>query len=218
MSLLFAMVLKDSIVMASDSRTTWTHKDNTITYQDGTKKTFILNDKIGVSTCRNASINKQTIEFHFNKFKELHKDKTITKIPKLLKEYFLELKPTCDIVFFVAGYDSKNKPHAYKVYTQQEIEKVNCSKPTSFWEGEKNFASRAFGTLYVYNKYNYKRHQDYKLPIEKFTLKKGVEYAKFIINTSIEYMKFFDVKQTIGGGIDVLAILPSGTFWYEKNN
>lgn len=59
MSLLVTVVTKDGIIMASDSRTTWTHKDNTITYQDGTKKTFILNDKIGVSTCRMLlSINK----------------------------------------------------------------------------------------------------------------------------------------------------------------
>ena len=32
MSLLVTVVTKDGIIMASDSRTTWTHKDNTITY------------------------------------------------------------------------------------------------------------------------------------------------------------------------------------------
>ena len=45
MSLLVTVVVNDGIVMAADSRTTWTHKDGTITYQDGSHKLFQYNNK-----------------------------------------------------------------------------------------------------------------------------------------------------------------------------
>ena len=42
MSLLLTAILKDGIVMASDSRSTYTHKDKSVTYQDGSKKLYIF--------------------------------------------------------------------------------------------------------------------------------------------------------------------------------
>ena len=160
MSLLVSVFLNDGIIMASDSRTTFTHKDKTVTYQDGTHKLFVYNDKIAISTCRNASVNGQTNEFHFNKFKEKYPNESIHKIPKLLKEYYLNLKSDCDVAFFVVGYDSNNKPVGYRVYTQEKNERLSVSSPTSYWLGDRNFASRAFGEVYIKKGTSYLKHED----------------------------------------------------------
>ena len=63
--------------------------------------------KIAVSTCRNASINRQTIEFHFNKFKE--------------KNMAVEI----NLDFFVSNGDSyyrTGESFCERAYTKQEIE------------------------------------------------------------------------------------------------
>ena len=146
MSLLIAAFLKDCILMAADSRSTWKHKDGTVTYQDGTKKLFILNDKVAISTCRNAHFNGQTVEWHMNKFIDLYRHEKINKIPDLLKEFFLKIKPDCNVAFFVAGYNDKNKPVGYSVYTQEKNVKIYTSSPVAHFKGETNFVSRAFST------------------------------------------------------------------------
>ena len=217
MSLLVTVVVNDGIVMAADSRTTWSHNDGTITYQDGTHKLFQYNDKIAISTCRNASVNRQTIEYHFNKFKEKYPDLTIHKIPKQLKDYFLKLKSDCNIAFFVVGYDQNNKPAGYRVYTQEKSERLSVSYPTSYWLGDRNFASRTFGKVYVKKGTKYIEHEDYNLQLNKYSLLDAVKYATFMIEASSKYQEFFDVKKTIGGPIDVLIIQKSGSYWYSKH-
>ena len=217
MSLLVTVVVNNGIVMAADSRTTWTHKDGTITYQDGTHKLFQYNNKIAVSSCRNASINRQTIEFHFNKIKEKYPDLTIHKLPKQLKDYFLSLKSDCNIAFFVVGYDNNDKPVGYRVYTQEKNERLSVSYPTSYWLGDRNFASRAFGKVYVKDGSKYIEHEDYKLRLDKYSLIDAVKYATFMIEASSKYQEFFDVKKTIGGPIDILIIQKSGSYWYSKH-
>ena len=215
MSLLVTAILNDGIIMACDSRTTWTHSDKTVTYQDGSKKLFILNNKIAISTCRNASLHGQTIEWYMNKFIELHKDKKISRVPKLLKDYFLSIKPDCNVAFFVAGYNDSNKPIVYKVYTQQENEKLYTSSPCSYWLGETNFVSRAFGPVYIRKGASYKKHTSYNLLIDKFSIEDGIKYCKYLINSSEEYLKFFDIKQTIGGDTKIVVIKPDRIYWYQ---
>ena len=62
----------------------------------------------------------------------------------------------------------------------------------------------------------YVKHDSYTLPLDKYSLKQCVDYAKFIINTTEEYIKLYDIDQTVGGYIDVLVVQPTGTFYYDK--
>lgn len=71
MSLIIALHLGEGIVMASDSRTTFSttiHKqdgtivqNNGVHYSDSSYKTFLTPKGVGISTCGQASINNKPI-------------------------------------------------------------------------------------------------------------------------------------------------------------
>ena len=218
MSLLFAMVLKDSIVMASDSRTTFSYKDGRVTYVDTTYKTVIMDGHIGISHCRNASYKGKTISEHLYDFMEIYKGRHITRIPALLKKYFNDLSPKLDIAFFVAGY-VKDEPKFYRIFTQGEIEshgKLNAGR--QFWEGERTVPSKLFGLVYYKNINNYYlKHPDYKERFKNFDIYEAVRFIHFLYSTTEGYMSFFDTKQTVGGPRDILVIEKDSAYWYAKN-
>ena len=71
MSFIITVYTNEGIIMASDSRTTYTNtlkgKDGTVIQRigvqitDTTYKTFVCNSRIGLSTCGTASINSMPI-------------------------------------------------------------------------------------------------------------------------------------------------------------
>jgi hypothetical protein len=215
MSLLVTVVVNDAIIMASDSRTTYCDSNGNVTYSDHANKTYLMDERIGISTCRNATVNGEVIEEHLKKFEMIYKNRALSRIPRLLQEYFLQLNNNCDIGFFVCGYENGH-PHVYRVFTQGGIEKCPTPGPVSYWEGERDVPSRLFSTVFVRNGYGYIPHGEYQLKINEFSILDGVEYAKFIINTAKGAMKFQYTNQTIGGAIDVLVLKQNGSFWYEK--
>ena len=215
MSLIVTVIVKDAIIMTSDSRTTYIYKDGKVSYSDHANKTYLFDGRIGISTCRNAKVNDVDVEMHLADFEKIHKNKSITRIPRLLKEYFINLDSKCDICFLVGGYE-KGKPYLYLIYTQGEILKCESRFPAAIWEGEKDIPSRLFTTVYVKKGTNYTKHCENKLNIDKFSILDGIEYAKLVINTAKNVMKFQDVNQTIGGAIDVLILKEDKAFWYEK--
>lgn len=215
MSLLVTVVVNDAIIMASDSRTTYPDAYGNVTYSDHANKTYLMDGRIGISTCRNATVNNEVIEIHLKRFEILYKTCTLSRIPRLLQEYFLQLNPSCDIGFLISGYEN-GFPHVYRVFTQGGIEKCPTPSPVSYWEGERDVPSRLFSTIYIRQGYNYVPHGEYQLRINEFSILEGIEYAKFIINTAKGVMKFQRTNQTIGGAIDVLVLKPNESFWYEK--
>ena len=214
MSLLLTVLVHDGIIMASDSRTTFP-SNNRVRYKDTTFKTFLMDGKIGISLCRDASINGRTIEYHINNFMIKYKGTNIKSIPYLLKDYLLNLSSTCDISFFVAGYD-KGMACIYRVFTQGGIEICPSHGPCSYWEGERDVPSRLFSNVYLKNGFNYTIHDEFELAIYDFSIQDAVDYAKFIIETTEKCMTFQRRNVTVGGPIDFLIIKPDGAFWLKR--
>ena len=216
MSLLVTVILNDGIIMASDNRTTYTYKNkDTVKYVDTTNKTFLFDKTIGISHCRNAAVNGKSIEEHLKDFQKLYKGRSITRLPNLLRDYFLKLNPDCNVAFFIAGYENY-KSHAYRIFTQAPIERLTTSKPCSYWEGERDVPSRLFSTVYIRNGSNYKIHSSYELAIDDFSIPDGIDFATFLIKTSEEAMKFQRTNKTVGGPIDILVIKPYDSYWYKR--
>ena len=214
MSLLVTVLVHDGIVMASDSRTTYIN-NNKVRYTDSTYKTFLMDGKIGISLCKDATINGRTIEYHINNFMIKYKGTNIQNVPNLLRNYFLMLNSTCDISFFVAGYDN-GIPHIYRVFTQGGIETCPSNGPCSYWEGERDVPSRLFSNVYLKNGFNYTIHDEYELAIYDFSIQDAVDYAKFLIETTEKCMNFQRRNVTVGGPIDFLIIKPDCACWLKR--
>jgi hypothetical protein len=174
-----------------------------------------MDGKIGISLCKDASINGRTVEYHINNFMTTFKGTNIRMIPTLLKDYFLSLNRNCDIAFFVAGYDAGKKV-CYRVFTQGGIEVYEPSSPVTYWEGERDIPSRLFCDVYLKNGSNYTIHDNNELAIYDFTIQDAVDYAKFLIETTERCMNFQRRNVTVSGPIDILIIKPNGAFWLKR--
>ena len=215
MSLLVSVFLEDGIVMASDSRTTYKYSSGN-KYVDTTYKTVLMDGKYGISHCLNATVNGKTIDYHLQNFMKKYKGKGLTKIPELLKEYFLNLKPDCVIEFLVCGYIKETR-YGYRVNTQEKIEKFNTNPNIVYWAGNRTMPSRLFSPNLYFKKGNkYVKHGFDPLREKPFSIPEGIDLAEFIINTSKKAMSYQNCDQNIGGPIDVLIIKPYEAYWYRR--
>ena len=214
MSLLVSVFLKDGIVLASDSRTTY-KTSTSIKYTDQTYKSVLMDGKIGIAHCLNASINGKTINYHLQNFMKIYKGRNLKSIPKLLKDYFLNLKPDCTIEFIVCGYINE-VAYGYRVETQGGIEKFTTNPQHVYWAGERDVPSRLFSSVYFKRGSQYMVHSHHPLKLEQFSIPQGIDFAEFVITTAKEVMSYQDCDQTIGGPIDILIIKPYESYWYRR--
>lgn len=215
MSLLVTSLLKDAIIMASDSRTTYQRKDS-VRYEDNTYKTILMDGRIGISHCRNAKIKGKKIEAILEDFMTLYKGSSITEIPALLKNYFLAIYKDINVAFFVAGFENYT-PFIYRIYTQGNIEVCDVSSPQAFWEGERDAASRLFSpNIYFKENSRYKKHSHYPLRFNEFSIQDGIDFSTFLIETAGKTLTFQYSNHTIGGPIDILVLKRNGECYWHK--
>ena len=214
MSLIVSVFLNDGIIMASDSRTTYKTKTS-VRYTDQTYKTVLMDNKFGISHCLNATVNGKTVDFHLQNFMKIYKGKGLTKIPNLLKEYFLSLNPNCNIEFLICGYINE-KAYGYRVQTQGIIEKLITNPLHVYWAGERDVPSRLFSSVYYKKGNKFYDHSYHRLKLETFSIPGGIDFAEFLINTAKNVMAYQECDQTIGGPIDILVLKPYESYWYRK--
>ena len=128
MSLIVTVTTGEGVVMASDSRCTYTRTEKTndgnqivnigTLLTDTTYKTFLCGGVVGISTCGAASVCKKSIASHIEEFinNVYNKNDTLGKVALKLKTYF-ETMPHSDCVrFHVAGYEKKGEQDCARVY------------------------------------------------------------------------------------------------------
>lgn len=237
MSLIITVYCPEGIVMASDSRSTYTsteiQRDNEgkpiskniqfgTHFTDTTYKTFRFhNGRIGVSYCGDNRIgNKrvtQVVEEIFNTF-GTEREVTVEEMSKQLHEALKASQGKSSTSFIVAGYDNKEDwiPKIWNV-TQDNLsggEQENCG---ARWDGERNILSRLFTPLFIKHssdgKEQYTLHAGWPVLWDFFTLQDAVDFAEYAIRTTIETMRFQKCVKTVGGPIDILVLKPSGGQW-----
>lgn len=227
MSLIIALHLGEGIVMASDSRTTFSttiHKqdgtivqNNGVHYSDSSYKTFLTPMGVGISTCGQASINNKPIAGYIESFINEHKDECVDEIKDEIIPYFKALCQTIDTDFIIGGYINTGKTYEQKLYriftAIDKIESINTDIQGAIWDGEIDVLSRVLTTMYTQSG---NALTDYQIPFNHFTIQDAIDFAKYAIQTTIDTMKFQQRGKTVGGPIDILIIKPDNAFWIAR--
>lgn len=231
MSFIISVYTNEGIVMASDSRATYTstekNPDGTVERRvgvqttDTTYKTFLCQDRIGISTCGTADINGVPIAGYIEEFitKETNAESTVETIAKGLLEHFSKYDPLPATIFVVAGYSQPDLTRQIMrvVVNDNRIDPVDCSSPGATWDGE-------IDVFYKVVKPVAKKMEDgsyvdlpsFGTAFNFFTLQDAIDYAEYAVDVTIKTMFFQIRNKTVGGPIDILAIKPSGGFWIQR--
>lgn len=215
MSIVCTVYLSEGIIMAADSRITGVNigpdenglvVKNTFTRSDNGQKVFLLEKaKVGINICGAMEINGQPAfdfirEFEINDIEEDNSPKTVAeKLSKRLGDWI-------DTVFTVSGY-YEDIPYVYEVLGKR-ITRFNYEGDEIqygyMWSGQKDAMTKLMNgdPPCIIN--------CYFMP-----LKDGIDFAEFIIDTTIKYERFYDSIQTCGGPIDILVLTKDEAFWHK---
>ncbi len=231
MSFLITIYVREGIVMASDSRTTFSRKQADkedapgqmgIHYSDTTYKTFLTPNNIGISVCGAADIEGAPIGGYIESFirERITEDVTVDQVPDLLLDHFGKFEPIPQSQFLVAGYkkdEGKMEQQVWNIRMQGKKKTfVNKNLQGATWAGEGDVMGRFFTNVYS------KKEEEYiKLPGSKvawgyFTLQDAIDFAVYAVRTTIDTMRFQLRYKTVGGPVDVLVIKPDRAFWAAR--
>ncbi len=238
MSLIITVYCSEGIVMASDSRSTYSHTEriepsqegqtpliiehNGIHFTDTAYKTFISSNGVGVSTCGASSINGKPITGLIEEFLRIHSELSVTNMACHIHKFFQTIAPYQSTEFIIAGYEEINDKTCQKIYrantTRTEIENIDTDTHGAIWGGENDILSRILTELYLKEtstdgNTTYTPHVGYPILWNYFTLQDCIDFAEYAIKTTIDTMRFQGRVKTVGGPIDILVIKPSETIW-----
>ena len=231
MSLIVTVHTNEGIVMASDSRTTYTttntKPDNTIErlvgvqITDTTYKTFLCQDRIGISTCGAGDINGIPISGYIEDYIKVktNEDSTVESVAQGLIDYFRAFSPIPNTHFIVAGYNLEDSSqHIVRAYVvSNKIANIDTSKQGVVWDGEIDIFQRLVMMVGLKNQDgSYTDLENYEIGYNFFTLQDAINFAEYALDVTIKTM-FFQLRvKTVGGPIDILAIKPAGAFWIKQ--
>lgn len=232
MSFIITVYTNEGIVMASDSRTTYTTTNKRpdgstehmigVQITDTTYKTFICNKRIGLSTCGAASVNNIPIAGYIEDFisKKVCDESTVESVAQGLIDYFSEFNPVPNTSFIVAGYNSDDmKQHISRVNVpiKNFFPTEDPSIPGVLWDGETDVFKRLVKNVALkMDDGTYSDLPTYSIGFNFFTLQDAIDFAEFAVDVTIKTMFFQNRVKTVGGPIDILAIKPDGAFWIQK--
>ena len=231
MSFIITVYTNEGIVMASDSRITYTttrklpdgtqEKSIGVQITDTTYKTFQCNSRIGMSTCGAASLNGTPIAGYIEEFiaKNVSENDDVDKISQELINYFSQFSPVPHADFIIAGYNlSDNKQHINRVHlANKKISPVTINGSGAVWDGEFDVLQRLIKDVALKNSNGtYTDITNYNIGFNYFTLQDAIDFAQYAVDVTIKTMFFQDRVKTVGGPIDILVIKPSGAFWIQR--
>jgi hypothetical protein len=235
MSLIITLHGQEGIVMASDSRLTFTNTDDVngqkvvnfgVSQTDTSYKTFLGKGNIGISTFGVATIKGTPITGYVESFltEKVTSEIDIDSAPQLLVDYFRSTPEIPDAGFHVAGYKSANNQRIQKIWRvfpagssiQEVVPKQQLAG--ALWNGEQDVLTRLLNQkIYFQNDQGTFDHlPSYGIPFEMFTLQDMIDFAVYGIRATTDTMRFQIRGKTVGGPIDVLVIKPIEAFWISR--
>lgn len=164
MSLIVTVCTSEGLVLASDSRSTYTRtetRDGKVIvkfgahYTDTTYKTFLCDNRIGISTCGDGTICEKAIAGHIENYinNVYEKDDTVEIASQKLLKYFAELPEKSDITFHVAGYKKEGGKDIAQVYSvltaSRQVNMLREGVCGANWDGERATLTRLVKNSYV---------------------------------------------------------------------
>lgn len=231
MSFIIAVHVKEGIVLASDSRTTYTQtirNDNITTVKigthttDTTNKTFLCSNNIGISTCGAASLDGTPITGYIEAFIREHINETtdVVNVPQMLIDYFQTTPVIPDTNFIVAGYHLENNIPSQQIIwlnvRSGEITPVDTTAQGARWDGETQTLSKIIQNTYMRNQAGAEiALGSTEVSWGLFTLQDAIDFAQYAVDVTIKTMHYSSVVETVGGPIDILVIKPDNAFWIQ---
>ncbi|GET32644.1 hypothetical protein PbJCM13498_15070 [Prolixibacter bellariivorans] len=238
MSFIITLYTRDGIVMASDSRVTINSEQQTpdgkklllaAGMSDSNNKTFLFQDKIGISTFGQADIKGAPVSSFIEKFIREHEseDPSVSEFANDLNTHFRTFDPIPDVGFHVAGYDDTEyglKQMVYQVAPLHDLVQIkNTDLPNgdptqgAAWGGEGDILARLIQPVFSRDENgDYQQLPFFPIPWQFFTLQDAIDFAVYAIRTTIDSVRFLPRAKTVGGPIDVLVIKPSESIWISK--
>ena len=225
MSLIVTAYTQEGIVIGADSciTTNFTQEGKELyKHSHCGNKRFLLNKKIGISTCGDAIINGILLSSLIDQYIWSKKEENITLLQVEIdlknivnnqakgKEYY--------VIFHICGYEngkryvSKFDNNDKESHIKDVSERDGC-----IYDGQvdivdlfsQDVAYR--GTDGLYYDINIERCR-----YNELSLQETIEYVYFLISTTIQYMRFTYKKDNVGFPIDILVIMPNESLWLQK--
>lgn len=231
MSFIITVHVKEGIVLASDSRTTYTQtskNDNITTVKigthttDTTNKTFLCPNGIGISTCGDASIQGTPITGYIEAFirENITETSDVIDIPQMLIDYFQSTPVVPDTNFTVAGYLLEDGTKSQFIATlnvkRKTILPIDTSSQGAWWDGETQTLSKIIQNTYMRDDKGNEIPLGYtEVPWGLFTLQDAIDFAQYAVDVTIKTMHYSNVVETVGGPIDILVLKPDNSFWIQ---
>jgi len=215
-------------------------------FTESTYKTFLCGEKIGISTCGDASVNGRPIAGYIESFiNNIYKnDFSVEKTTGELISYFYNINPKLQTVFHVSGYTNENnvdKPVVIKaVVDENRYISIDTSSSGATWDGESETMSRLIKAIalpmgninfqnkitlptgdeindaFIIEKKNTVLFEQADIPWNLLTLQDAVDFAIYAIKTTIDTMRFQLKVKSVGGPIDVLIVRPNEAKFLQR--
>jgi hypothetical protein len=228
MSLVVTVFVPEGIVMAGDSRLTLAYQERkkerekpmTVEHQvvlsDNAYKVEVLQKaNVGVATFGATIIDNMPVTRYIWRFErtEVSEAEPVVSVANKLVTYFRSQFPGVEVGFHVCGYRREEEgsvPYVYFCHTTKETEPKRWNADE---EGETKFGVIRSGDTHVVD-----RLIDQKsLPVfSAMPLQDAVDYAIYLISTTIETLRFEPKFPSVGGPIDVLVINPRGMQFVQR--
>lgn len=231
MSFIITVHTNEGIIMASDSRITYSkinalpngNVETIIGSQitDTTYKTFLCNPRIGISTCGVSDINQILIAGYIEKFisENVNDESSIDDVSKGLVDYFSSFCLGLKTIFLVAGYNKGDLlPKVNRVFiADKNIQAWDASNPGAIWDGETTTLSKLVSPVGIkQSDGSYIDMPNNGIGFNFFTLQDAINFANYAVDVTIKTMAFENCAKTVGGPIDILAIKPDKAFWIAR--
>ncbi len=220
--------------MAADSRLTLTLREATphgkevltqVPASDANSKLFCTPSGIGISTFGDASVEGEPLVGHIENFirERLSCDSaSVEDAAKGICEYFNEFKNPPATGFHVGGYARKDNKAAAEVWRCNVLGNARDLVSQqgingAIWNGETGLMGRIFTEVFLRDiEAGFVSMGIPRVPWEFMTLQDAVDFAFFATRSTIDFIRFQPVAQTVGGPIDILAIRPNGFEWVSR--
>lgn len=164
MSLIITVSTSEGIIMASDSRATYDKTDcidnhsiisHGVHFTNTAYKTFLCDNRIGISTCGSGNIRGKSIASHIENYinNEYSEQDTVEMTAQKLLTFFSNMPHTEPVVFHVAGYDRKDERDVcrmYRVVTIPQIRQLAIEDTCGAqWDGESGILTRLMKSSFI---------------------------------------------------------------------
>ena len=228
MSLVVTVYVPSGIVMAADSRMTVQRSEERL---EGEQKTLlqqqlVLSDSaykvvelrsigVGIAIYDAGIINNQPADSHVHRFEEemLTAEDDVLSVGDKFLRYFQSNFPGVAVGYHIAGYRTENKASAPYVLVGHTTREPELRRVNADAEGKTQYGITRAGDTLVANRLI---DQNYLPLFTAMPLQDAVDYARHLIRTTIDTMRFEPRFPSVGGAIDVLVVTPEGLRWVQR--